>query len=691
MPDALLEIGTEEIPARFMPGFLEELRKKAENSLSQARLKHKGVWTLGTPRRLTLYIRNLAEKQEDLTSEVKGPSKEAAYKEGKPTQAAQGFAKSQGARIKDLVVKPVGDKEYVFAWVAQKGISTEKILPKLFPEIVTSLYLPLSMKWGTTDLKFVRPIHWILALYGTKIIKFELGGIKSSHIVQGHRFLGKRKIVVKRPAAYLELLAKNYVIVDQEKRRELILKQVAAVARRSGGKALIEEDLLAEVTYLVEYPYALAGRFDEDFLRLPRDVLVTVMKKNLKFFPIEDKQGNLMPTFVAVVNGVDKKYASIVKGGNERVLAARLSDAKFFYDEDMKVHFYSRVEDLKKVAYHEKLGSIFQRTERTVKISEWMGKSLGLNSEQMSNVQKIAQLSKADLVTHMVKEFSELEGIMGREYALKAGESKTVSTGIYEHYLPRRPGGDVPSTIEGAVVGLADKIDSIMGCFAIGLIPTGSEDPYSLRRQAYGIVSIILGKEIVISLSALIKESYEAYKVQLNITVDYKDLESKVLDFLAERLKGLLLEEKVRHDVAEAVLSTYFDDLLDSYERAKTLVKVLNDDWFKGVFYTGDRVARLAINAKRENVIEDDFVEDTERNLYRLFLEVKSGFEEDISRREYESALKKLAELTQPVDNFFLKVMVMVEDEKLKSNRLALLKTIEKTYRRIADFTKLVM
>lgn len=690
--NALLEIGTEEIPARFMVGFLNDLKEKAEKTLSSERIKYSKVITLGAPRRLTLYIENIAPKQEDISTERKGPPKEQAFdKDGKSTNAAKGFAKSSGIGVGDLVVKPVGKREYIFATVLEKGRATEQVLKDIFPKVVTSMYLPLAMRWGESDLKFIRPIHWILALYGNKIIKFKLGEIISGKSTFGHRYFNGAKPIPITSAdlqKYKKVLLKNRVIVDQDTRKAKVKSEVLATSK-GVGKALIEEDLLEEVTHLVEYPAAAVGKFNPDFLELPQEVLIITMKKNQKYFPVLDRQEKLSPAFVVVTDGLDKKSAKYVVDGNQRVLSARLSDAKFFFDEDKKIPLKVRVEDLKGVAFYEKLGNLYEKKDRIKGISEYLAKRLKISDEKRKAIERIAELCKADLTTQMVFEFTELQGIMGREYALASGESKSVAQGIYEHYLPRFTGDKLPISIEGVIVSIADRLDSLVGCFSIGLIPTGSEDPYMLRRQAHGIVEIILKKKLDILLDEAIEKSHKLFKKGETGYRDYEKIKGSVLDFLAARLKVSLEEEGIRYDVIDAALGS-FNDIIDAYEKAKVLMKNVGADWLKGVVTTADRIKRLAVNAKREQIIEGDFVEDGEKVMHDLYLKTNWAVGEAMEKGEWEKAMKELSKLTKPVDEFFEKVLVMHKDEKIKLNRLALLKNMEKMYLGVADFPKIV-
>lgn len=680
----LLEVGCEEIPARFMPALLADLKKKAEEKLLAARLSYLRVETLGTLKRLVLYVEGLASGQPDEVLEVKGPPAEAG--EG----AAQGFAKKYGVNVKELKVRTEGSRNYLVATVKKKGSAAEKVLTTLLPEISCSLYLPLSMRWGDLDFKFIRPIHYILALYNKKVIKFTLAGIQSSNKTCGHRFCVGTALVAVRGRGqgqalslhfYKEFLRKKGVIVDQNERRALIKAKV----KKAAANALIDESLLEEVNFLVEYPEAMVGGFDADFLALPKDVLITSMKKNQKYFPVLDQSGDLTSHFVLITDGVKQKN---IKDGNQKVISARLSDARFFFEEDRKRPLASRIPDLKRVEFFEKLGNLYEKTERLVKLSEFIGRALKLSSEQLAQVKRIAELSKADLTCQMVFEFPELQGIMGREYARAEGEDRVVAEGIFEHYLPRFAEDKLPQSVPGYVAALADKIDTLVGCFAIGSIPTGSEDPYGLRRQALGVIKIILDKKIDLALDGIIEQAFRLYRPLLKELLDYEKTLRQLREFLGGRLKVILLEENLPYDTVDAALHK-FSDVLEAQKIARGLSSIRGQEWFKGVCATQDRLKRITKGVTREHVIEADLTDAEEKQLHAEYLKVNWDVEEKVNAGAYEEAVKQLARLTEPVEKFFEKVLVMHENERLKSNRLALLRSIEKTFEQVADFTRI--
>jgi glycyl-tRNA synthetase beta chain len=696
--NALLEIGTEEIPARFVADMLIDLEKKAGVALDEERIKFGALKTLGTPRRLILYIEDIAPRQEDVTLEIKGPPKSAAYNpDGTPKPQLEGFAKSKGLAVDDLKVKNFDGADYVCASVFKAGLSTEDVLKELFPKLITSLYLPISMRWGSGDFSFVRPIHWIAAILGKKLIPFELAGIKSSNKVRAHRLLKNNKWVTIpllkeiNLEEYEKLLLKENVIIDPLKRAQIIKDGIREKAKEVKGQVIVEDDLLSEVTHLTEFPQFLAGGFNENFLSIPSAVLITSMKKNQKYFAMQDAAGRLMPYFVAVTNGHPASAEKNIREGCERVLSARLSDAKFFFEEDIKTHLEAKLEDLKKVTFHEKLGSVYDRSLRIQDLSAALARALLLKSEQIENIKRIAFLSKADLVTHMVGEFSSLQGMMGKEYALHHGESEMVAQGIYEHYLPRYAGDSLPTTTEGAIVSLADKFDLIISCFSIGLIPTGSADPYALRRAAQGIVSIVLDKDMDLDLDGIFAKAGALLMKGSGVeSIDAKKLKNSVMDFIGLRLRNVMLEEGIRYDLADAALGS-FHSIADAYKKAKALDIVKDMGWFKGVVMTADRVRRLAVNATRDSVATAEFTDEEEGKLAYIYTKVREKVQHELDRKDFLAALRRLQELTTPVDDYFVKVMVMHEDPKLRSNRLAMLKVLEHLYLKVADLSKVVL
>lgn len=691
MPALLFEIGTEEIPARFMNGALKELKKLAQDLLTENRLAFQGLNTYGTPRRLALYIENLAERQSDMVKEVKGPPKKAAFDaEGNPTKAALGFAKSQGVSIEDLEIRDVGKAEYLFAVVHEKGKETQEILPGILEKLVTSLNFPKPMRWGSEGMRFVRPIRWLVALYGDQVIDIEIAGVRSGRETQGHRFLCQQPVVLNQPEEYLEKLEQGYVVVDQKCRRELIWEQIEKEAHQVGGRVEPDEELLEEVTYLVEYPTALCGSFDEKYLQLPQEVLITPMKEHQRYFPVWSEDDGLMAQFITVRNG-NKDHLDNVRAGNEKVLLARLADAEFFYQEDQKTPLKEQLEKLEKVVFQESLGTVAEKVARIKELACYIAKEASWDDKTIDLVAETANLAKADLVTLMVNEFPELQGIMGGYYAQLENYDELIAQGIREHYQPRFAGDAVPQSPTGIAVSIADKIDTIAGCFLIGLIPTGSQDPYALRRQALGICHTIIDNGLNISLSQLIAKACELYQ---GIVKDgeQENVQENILHFFRQRIENILEEEEgLRYDVVDAVLAVGFDNLTETKKRAQALAEFSQQPAFKNLATAFTRASNLSKNAPPLTVDEANFVEEVEKNLYEAVNKVESLVEKEIAQGDYLAALEVLSHLQEPVDKFFEDVMVMVEDTKIKDNRLALLQRVVQTTFKIADLSKLAI
>ncbi|HOV79721.1 MAG TPA: glycine--tRNA ligase subunit beta, partial [Bacillota bacterium] len=515
--DYLLEIGVEEMPARFMEPALLELKETASVILKEQRLPFKNVETYGTPRRLTLYVEGLAGSQEPLEVEVKGPAAKVAFKpDGTPTRAAEGFARSQGVAVDDLIRKALGHVEYVFAVKREAGRPAREVLSEVAPAFINGLHFPKPMRWGDLEVRFARPIRWIVSLFGDEVVEFEFAGLKAGRTTCGHRFLSKEPVVLACPEEYFKKMRSNYVLVDPEERRRCIWQQVRELAAAAGGMVEEDGDLLDEINNLVEYPTALVGEFSRDYLKLPREVLVTPMREHQRYFPVVGPDGNLLPKFIAVKNGT-ADHLDTVRAGNEKVLRARLADADFFFREDLKTPLAEKVPALKKIVFQESLGTVYDKVLRLSTLADYLASEAGASEQDRRVALRAAHLAKADLVTNMVYEFPELQGVMGREYAERSGEPREVALAVFEHYLPRFAGDRLPRTMPGKILSMADKIDNIVGCFAIGIQPSGSQDPYALRRQALGISHIVLDGKFAVRLPELVEKAYRGYegKVQL--------------------------------------------------------------------------------------------------------------------------------------------------------------------------------
>ena len=678
----LFEIGTEEVPSHVMPGTLAQLKENAEKALNENRIAFTAIRTLGTPRRTALIVEGLAEKQEDVASENRGPSVKIAFDaDGNPTKAAQGFARGQHVDPKDLVVKD----GYVYAEVHEEGQPTAKLLETLLPELVCSLSFPNNMRWGDLDFKFIRPIRWFVALYGSDVIPFELANVKSGRTSRGHRFLSQGDFEIADAKSYEKACEENFIIVDQDKRKQMIREQIEAVAKANGGQAEITEDLLEEVLYLVEYPTALCGNFEEKYLQLPPEAVITPMRDHQRYFPVKTADGKLLPLFITVRNG-GKEYLETVQHGNERVLRARLADAQFFFDEDRKKSLEEHREKLKTVVFQQGLGTMYEKTERLEKLASFIADAIGADEKDHKHAKRAAILSKADLVTGMVTEFTELQGIMGREYAKLDGECEKVAIAIDEHYKPRFAGDSQPQTTAGRIVSLADKIDTIVGTFSLGKIPTGSQDPFALRRQALGLVNMIIEAKYHLSLASIVAKAMDLYAIE-----DEKaraKMQQDVADFIRLRLKNVL--ESIRYDVVDAVLADV-DDIYAVSLRAKAVADyVASADAAAGI-QAFVRVANLAKKAESAEVSAELFQTDAERMLFAAYEKAAAAVEADIASEAYAEAIRALAALAAPIDAFFADVMVMDKDEAIKNNRLGLLKSIDAIVGRVADFTKIVL
>ena len=687
MADLLLEIGLEEVPAKFMPPALAELKQMAETRLTEKRIGFDEVVTYGTPRRIALIVKNLADKQADLEEEVKGPSVKAAFdKDGNPTKAAMGFARGQGVDVKDLIQKELNGAMYVYAMKKETGVATKEVLPELLPEFVTGLHFPKPMRWGFTELRYARPIRWIVALDGTEVVPFAIEDIHSGNVSRGHRYLGTDHLVIPSAAEYLDVMEKDYVIADQNRRQEMILAQIKELADSVEGVAEIDEDLLEEVLYLVEYPTALMGNFNPAYLLMPEQLVITPMKEHQRYFPVL-KKNHLLNKFITVRNG-NAEHLDVVQAGNEKVLEARLADAKFFYDEDLKIKLEDNVEKLKTIVFQEKLGTVYEKMERVRDGAAVISDLLALGDDVRDRAMDAAFLAKADLVSNVVYEFPELQGLMGEKYAMAQGHHPLTSKAISEHYLPKNADGEIPLTFEGLVVSIADKMDTIVGCFAAGIEPTGSQDPYALRRQAAGICSMILGRGVLVSLKVLIKQAVYHYPTE--IIGDAEALQQRVYEFFEQRIRNVLNDKGYRYDVIEAVVSCGYDNLTETIMRAEAMDKMKETDTFAKVLTAFTRANNLAKKAETDDVIEKLLKGGAEEALWADTLVVEDKLRGFLAERKYEDALAAIATLEGPINAFFDDVMVMDKDEAVKNNRLALLLRVSELTERIADLTKIV-
>lgn len=680
----LLEIGTEEVPAHVMPGILSQLKENAAKTFEELRIEYKNIKTLGTPRRSALLVEGLAEQQADLSKENRGPAVNIAFDaDGNPTKAAQGFARGQGVKPEELVTKD----GYVYAMVHEKGGQTVDLLGDTLKGLVDGLNFPNNMHWADLDYKFIRPLRWLVALYGQNVIDFEVANVKSGRTSRGHRFLSEGDFEIANAEDYVEACRKASIIVDQNERCEMIRQQIAEVAAANGGQAEVNEDLLEEVLYLVEYPTALCGKFDEKYLALPAEAVITPMRDHQRYFPVL-KDGKLLPLFITIRNG-GKEHLETVQHGNERVLRARLEDAQFFFDEDRKKTLEQHGEKLNTVVFQDGLGTIYDKALRLEVLAGYIADAIGANEQDKKDAVRAAKLAKADLVTGMVTEFTELQGVMGREYALLDGETKAVAQAIDEHYMPRFAGDSQPASVAGRIVSLADKIDTIVGTFSRGLIPTGSQDPFALRRQALGIVNMLKEAQYHISLSQLVAKAMELLKI--TDAGQQAKLQKDVADFMKLRLKNVLADAGIRYDVVDAVFVTV-DDIYGVFLRTQAVNEAVKQDMEKTIqaFVRTGNIARKAEDVQAA-VEADLLAEQVEKDLYKAYEAAASKVEKEIMAQDYAGAIATLSQLAAPIDAFFDGVMVMDKDEKIKNNRLGLLKLVDNLICQVADFSKIVL
>ena len=679
--DLLLEIGTEEVPAHVMPHLLADLKRLAGDMFAERRLAYESLRTIGTPRRVALLVTGLAERQEDVSTETRGPSVAIAFDaEGNPTKAGAGFARGQGIEPSALIQRD----GYVYASVHEKGAETAQLLAELLPELIRAIPLPNSMRWGDLDFRFIRPIRWIVALYGTEVVPFTLANVTSGNTSRGHRTLAPQDFVIASPADYEAACEKAYIIVDQERRRAMITEQIAETAQAAGGTAEITPDLLEEVLYLVEYPTALSGAFEEKYLALPAETVITPMRDHQRYFPVKAADGSLLPVFITVRNG-GREHLDVVAHGNERVLRARLADAQFFFDEDRKKSLAEHREKLKTVVFQQGLGSMYEKTERLMElvtaIVEDLADDDAAYETMAADARRAAELSKADLVTGMVTEFTELQGIMGRAYAALDGEKLAVARAIDEQYMPRFAGDELPQSALGFALSVADKIDNIVGTFSRGKIPTGSQDPFALRRQALGLVLMLIENESDLLLSDLVDEACDLYALD---EAAREKMQTDVADFIRLRLKNVLTERCVRYDVQEAVLADV-DFVADVPVRAAYVERLLASDGADALVQSFVRVGNIARAAEEGEVDAALFAAPEEGALLAAYEKADALFDEG------EDTLAAEQELARAIDAFFDAVMVMDKDERVRANRLSLLKAIDNYLLQTADYSKIVL
>jgi len=683
--ELLFEIGTEEIPAGYILPALAQLEKILGDRLTALALPYSGLHTAATPRRLAVSVSGLAECQPDREEEILGPHQKAAFDQnGQPTQAAIGFAKKGGVEVEALQIVATPKGEYLMVRVEQKGRQTAELLADLLPEVVTSLNFPKSMRWGAGRTSFARPIKWLLAVYGGKTVSFTLGTISSSNTTCGHRFMAGGPFPATCFSDYVDTLRTAQVMVEPQERRAAVLAEITRAAEQAGGTILADEELLDTVCNLVEKPFALCGAFEERFLALPREVLITSMREHQKYFAVVDGAGKLMPNFIAV-NNTDTRDAKLAADGHQRVIRARLEDAFFFFKEDQRKTLADRVENLSGVIFQHKLGTMLNKTRRVTTLAGMLAKKLA--PEHLAQTERAALLAKTDLLTDMVGEFPTLQGAIGRDYALLSGETEAVATAIREHYLPVRAGGALPASIPGALVGMADRFDSIAGCFGIGQTPTGTADPFGLRRLSLGLLHIINAMGFSLSLAEFVDEAFSLYGDKL--TIPQAEARRNVLEFIKGRFSNDLTGQGIPAEAVEAVTSVSFDDPLDCKHRINALMAISGQEAFTVLAGAFKRVINI-IKENSETTVQPTLLTETaEQKLHEAYLAVSREAAPLLEASDYEKGLAVILKMKEPVDTFFEEVMVMVENEEVRANRLNLLTAIARLFLKIGDFSKM--
>ncbi len=683
----LLEIGTEEIPAAALDHALKDLKRVAMAAFEKHRVSYAGLETYGTPRMLILFAPSMPESQPDIVIEKKGPAKSVAYdKDGAPTRAAIGFARGQGVDVSELCIITESKGEYIGVKKKQTGVGTLELLGEILPQMILSIPFKKSMRWSDQKIRFIRPIHWIVALFGDDVINFTVGKIKSGRLTVGHRFLSPSKFTVKNFKHFKSEMKHRHVMIDSAERKRLIQSDIAKIQKLTGLELIQDDELLDHVANLVEHPVTVYGSFDQKFLELPDEVLINSMREHQKYFSMkEGGSGNLTNTFINIANTIPRDVDVVIKG-NERVLRARLSDAEFFYNEDKKRNLESYNEQLKGVTFHNKLGSMYEKVLRIVLNAKFIADAV--SPDTAKDAERAALLCKADLVTEMVGEFPKLQGVMGREYAKLRGESREIAQAVYEHYLPTGADSSLPRSDIGAIVSIADKIDTIVGCFSVGLVPTGSADPFALRRQTLGIMNILLDKKYAVSLSALVTAAYENVSGKAKRSKD--ETVDDVMDFFESRFKNAYSPDRYSYDVIDAVLASGLDNVTDSLDKIQALSEFKNRDDFEALAISFKRVANIVKGVTGELTVTPSLFNDkSEHALFDKFNEVRARAVSHSSKGEYLKALEVITKLKGPVDDFFDDVLVMTDDEAVKNNRLGLLQSVQSIFRNIADFSKL--
>jgi len=675
------------MPARFVTDSMNQLAKKVRSWLEMKKINFREISAYSTPRRLTVLVLDVDEAQADIHEEAKGPAKKVAQNgAGEWSKAAIGFSRGQGMSVEDIYFKEIKGVEYAHVKKFVKGKETKSLLPEL-KEIIKGLTFPKNMRWADQDLRYIRPIKWIVALFGQEVIPFSITNVQTDNWSLGHRFLGS-KIQLTEPANYEKEMLAQFVMVDAQKRKNTILSQIKKFEEENGWKIPVDEDLLEEVNNLVEYPTALYGRFEEEYLDLPEEVLITSMKEHQRYFPVKSTEGKLLPYFVTVRNGGQEHLEKVAKG-NEKVLRARLSDAAFFYREDQKRDIQEALNKLKTIVYHEEIGTLVNKVDRVRRLTNVLTAKLDFTDEQKQSADRAAEICKFDLVTNMVYEFPELQGFMGEKYARQKGEKEAVAVAINEHYMPRNAEDETPSSDVGAVLSIAEKVDTITCFFAIGLIPTGSQDPYALRRQATGVVQTLLHKKWKIQLEDIIDQSLSLLVVDKVVKQSREDIKLELISFFKLRLKHLLQEKGIRYDLIEAVLGNEVGEVSTLVNKADVLEKKRNEVDFKENIEALSRVLNISSKATESGEIQETLFEnDYEQQLYEKYLAVTVLLNKSNTEEEY---FNLLVSMRSEINQYFDHTMVMAENEEIKQNRLNLMVKFSEIIKRFANVNEILV
>ncbi|MEJ9229026.1 glycine--tRNA ligase subunit beta [Peribacillus butanolivorans] len=684
--DLLLEIGLEEMPARFVTASMKQLSDKVQKWLKEKAIEFGAVEAFSTPRRLAILVKDVSESQKDIEEEAKGPAKKIALdSEGNWSKAALGFVRGQGMTAEDIYFKELKGIEYAHVNKFIKGQPTSQLLSEL-QEIISGMTFPKNMRWANQDLRFVRPIKWLIALFGNEVVPFSIADVETGRETKGHRFLGE-VAMIEAPEQYEATLRDQFVMANPDKRRSVILEQIKSLEQEKGWIIPVDEDLLEEVNNLVEYPTVLFGHFEEEFLELPAEVLITSMKEHQRYFPVKDQDGKLLAFFVTVRNGDDRHLEKVSKG-NEKVLRARLSDAAFFFKEDQKKEIADALKKLDSIVYHEEIGTLAEKTARVTAVTGVLADALNLKAEKDLAL-RAAEIAKFDLVSHMVYEFPELQGYMGEKYALLKGEAKEVAAAINEHYMPRHADDNVPPSVIGAVVSIAEKIDTLASFFAIGIIPTGSQDPYALRRQASGVVQILAEKKWNISLEELITLGLKGLESKGLLKRDLEEVKADMFTFFKARVKHLLQEQQIRYDLIDAVLIDEIGFIHSLVERAHVLDAKKDEAGFKESLEALSRVMNIAVKCDHKVTVDPNaFENEQEKALYEKYQTVALRYAE--SRKEKER-FEHLISLQSEIESYFENTMVMADDEAIRNNRLSLMKEISDLVSGFAAMNKIIL